>query len=519
MAKPDSEAREQRILDAAADLFVHFGYDKTTVDDIARTAGVSKGAIYLHFKSKDELFEGLLFREMWRYGEAWLEAVETDPQGGTLGGVYKNVLYALNRSPFMAAIFKQDIRVLGNYLHKPNNIFRSMQATSMRAEFVQAMQAVGAVRQDVDPVIIAHIIEMLAFGLVTITDFKDPAQMPPLEAVFETIALMMDRAFTPEGGSHNEAGKAVIRQITMARASSLIQSGNHTRRQTMIQVNNLVYTYPRANKEALFGLNFRIEAGEIFGFLGPSGAGKSTTQKILIGLLKHYQGSITVLGRELGTWNHDYYEQIGVSFELPNHYLKLTALENLAYFRSLYRGPTHDPMQVLQWVGLADDADKRVAAFSKGMKNRLNVARSLVHQPKLLFLDEPTSGLDPVNARHIKDLILEQRAQGVTVFITTHDMAVADELCDRVAFIAAGKIAVIDAPARLKKQYGQRSVVVEYSNGAPEAQKQTFPLDGLGQNDAFICLLNTATRIETIHSQEMTMEHIFIQVTGQELAA
>lgn len=285
----------------------------------------------------------------------------------------------------------------------------------------------------------------------------------------------------------------------------------------MIQVNNLFYTYPGANKEVLLGLNFNIEAGEIFGFLGPSGAGKSTTQKILIGLLKSYRGSITVLGRELSGWDHDYYEQIGVSFELPNHYLKLTALENLAYFRSLYRGPTRDPMEVLAWVGLADDADKRVAQFSKGMKNRLNVARSLVHRPKLLFLDEPTSGLDPVNARHIKDLILEQRAQGATVFVTTHDMAVADELCDRVAFIAAGKIDVIDAPARLKKQYGQRSLIVEYTNGRAEPEQQEFALDGLGQNKEFIGLLNTAGRIETIHTQETTLEKIFIRVTGQEL--
>jgi AcrR family transcriptional regulator len=211
----ENEAREHRILDAAAELISHYGYDKTTVGDIANAAGVSKGTIYLHFESKDELFEALLFREMWRYGEDWLAAIEADPQGGTLGGVYKNVLYALNRSPFMAAIFKQDARVLGNYLHKPDNIFRSMQATSMRADFVQAMQEVGAVRQDVDPAIVAHIIEMLAFGLVTIAGFKDPARMPPFEAVFETIALMMDRAFTPEGGN-SEAGKAVIRQITLA---------------------------------------------------------------------------------------------------------------------------------------------------------------------------------------------------------------------------------------------------------------------------------------------------------------
>lgn len=214
--KTENEAREQRILDTAAELIIHYGYDKTTVSDIANAAGVSKGTIYLHFASKDELFEALLFREMWKYGEDWLAAVEADPQGGSLGGVYKNVLYALNHSPFMAAIFKQDPRILGNYLHKPDNIFRSMQATSMRAEFVQAMQKVGAVRPDIDPAVVAHIIEMLALGLVTIAGFKEPAQRPPFEAVFETIAVMMDRAFTPEGGGNSEAGKAVIRQITLA---------------------------------------------------------------------------------------------------------------------------------------------------------------------------------------------------------------------------------------------------------------------------------------------------------------
>ncbi|MBE0467287.1 MAG: ABC transporter ATP-binding protein [Candidatus Desulforudis sp.] len=288
----------------------------------------------------------------------------------------------------------------------------------------------------------------------------------------------------------------------------------------MIQVRNLDYTYPGSREEVLHGLNFTIEDGEIFGFLGPSGAGKSTTQKILIGLLKNYKGSITVLGRELSAWNDAYYEHIGVSFELPNHYLKLTALENLSYFRSLYSGPTQDPMEVLAWVGLVDDADKRVANFSKGMKIRLNVARSLLSKPELLFLDEPTTGLDPVNARHIKNLILEQRARGATVFVTTHDMTVADELCDRVAFIVRGRIDVIDAPSTLKKRYGKRNVVVEYISGSPaEAQSREFPLDGLGRNAEFVGLLNTAQRIETIHTQETTLEQVFIKVTGEELSA
>lgn len=287
----------------------------------------------------------------------------------------------------------------------------------------------------------------------------------------------------------------------------------------MISVNNLHYTYPSAKKEALHGISFEIAEGEIFGFLGPSGAGKSTTQKILIGLLKSYEGQINIMGRELKQWGQDYYEHVGVSFELPNHYLKLTALENLNYFRSLYSTATYDPREVLAWVGLEDDADKKVGDFSKGMKIRMNVARSLLHKPKLLFLDEPTSGLDPVNARNIKNLILRMRENGTTVFVTTHNMTVADELCDRVGFIADGSISVIDAPRTLKQQYGKRSVQVEYLNGSTDAKTAEFPLDELGTNADFLDTLRTASRIQTIHTQETTLENIFIIVTGQELSA
>ena len=286
----------------------------------------------------------------------------------------------------------------------------------------------------------------------------------------------------------------------------------------MIKVSNLTYTYPKASQETLHGLNFEIAEGEIFGFLGPSGAGKSTTQKILIGLLKGYGGSIQVMGKEVSGWGQDYYEQIGVSFELPNHYLKLTALENLNYFRSLYSRETANPMELLERVGLKDDAEKRVSEYSKGMKVRLNVARSLIHQPKVLFLDEPTSGLDPVNARNIKDFILDLRQRGMTVFITTHNMTVADELCDRVGFITQGNLSLVDAPATLKKQYGKRQVQVEYLNGSQETQHQDFALDGLGENNNFLQLLKSAHRIETIHTQETTLENIFIEVTGQELS-
>lgn len=285
----------------------------------------------------------------------------------------------------------------------------------------------------------------------------------------------------------------------------------------MIDVTDLRYTYPGAAAETLHGISFHIAEGEIFGFLGPSGAGKSTTQKLLIGLLRDYNGSARVLGREVSAWGSDYYEHIGVSFELPNHYLKLTALENLNYFQSLYSGPTYDPLELLAWVGLADAANQRVSAFSKGMKVRLNVARGLLHRPKLLFLDEPTSGLDPVNARNIKDLILRLRADGTTVFVTTHNMTVADELCDRVAFIVNGVLPLVDAPAALRKRYGKRSVTVEYQNGSGP-QHRDFPLDDLGHNADFIETLRAADYIETIHTQETTLEKIFIDVTGERLA-
>lgn len=283
----------------------------------------------------------------------------------------------------------------------------------------------------------------------------------------------------------------------------------------MLDVQNLSYTYAGRSQRAVIDMNFSVRQGEIFGFLGPSGAGKSTTQRILIGLLKGYQGAVQVMGKDLRQWGADYYEHIGVSFELPNHYQKLTALENLEFFRSLYSGATEDPRHLLELVGLSDDSNTRVSQFSKGMQMRLNVARALIHQPRLLFLDEPTSGMDPVNGRRIKDLIRHQKQEGCTVFLTTHNMTVADELCDRVAFIVDGQIAVIEAPRELKIQQGTRQVQVEYHvNG--HCEHADFALDGLGDNHAFFDLLNHE-RIETIHTQEASLEDVFIQVTGRSL--
>lgn len=284
----------------------------------------------------------------------------------------------------------------------------------------------------------------------------------------------------------------------------------------MIEVESLTYSYAGGqDTPAVRDVSFAIPDGEIFGLLGPSGAGKSTTQKILIRLLTGYQGRISVMGKDLTRWSSDYFERVGVSFELPNHYLKLTALENLRYFRALYAGPTQSPEELLARVGLDEDAGRPVAQFSKGMRMRLNLARALVNRPDLLFLDEPTTGLDPALSRRVREIVREERARGATVFLTTHDMLVADTLCDRVGFMVDGRIATLDAPEALKQAHGNRNVRVTWHEEGTE-QAAEFPLDGLGDNEAFRTLLSSQT-IETIHSQEPTLEDIFITVTGQAL--
>lgn len=283
----------------------------------------------------------------------------------------------------------------------------------------------------------------------------------------------------------------------------------------MIEVDDLTFTYPGTALPAIGGLRFAVAPGEVFGFLGPSGAGKSTTQKILIKLLRGYQGAVRVFGRDLSAWGADYFERVGVAFELPTHFQRLSARRNLEYFAALYRRPTRPPGELLAALGLADDADTPVERFSKGMQTRLGVARALLHRPDLLFLDEPTSGLDPLSAAQVKALIRAQRDEGRAVLLTTHNMALADELCDRVALIVDGRIAQIDAPRALRLRYGAPRVRVEYGRGALTTAE--FPLDGLAANPAFQGVLQGGA-IQTIHSREATLEDVFLAVTGRGLA-
>ncbi len=282
----------------------------------------------------------------------------------------------------------------------------------------------------------------------------------------------------------------------------------------MIEVKNLVYRYPKNEESTVRNISFSVQKGEIFGFLGPSGAGKSTTQKILIKLLTNYSGEINILGNDHRKSDGSYFNHIGVCFELPNHYLKLTALENLQYFAGFYAQKPNNFLQVLDKVGLAKDANVKVENFSKGMKMRLNFVRSIMHNPDILFLDEPTSGMDPGNARKIKDIILEQKQLGKTIFITTHNMHDADELCDRVAFMVDGHLEVIDSPKNIKQMGGKRVVKVEYENAGLHSEE--FEIEGLADNKKFLEVLRK-NHVRSIHSKEASLEDIFIQLTGKNL--
>ncbi|NCA67264.1 MAG: ABC transporter ATP-binding protein [Clostridia bacterium] len=269
------------------------------------------------------------------------------------------------------------------------------------------------------------------------------------------------------------------------------------------------YRYPKAKDETLKDVSFHVEEGEIFGLLGRSGAGKSTTQKLLIRLLTGFRGEVLYKGKDLISYNNSFYEDVGVGFEMPVHFTKLTARENLLYFSKLYKNNA-DIDELLTKVDLYDYRNQIVGEFSKGMKVRLNFIRALINKPRVLFLDEVTNGLDPGNAKTIKNIIADFKKQGGTVFLTTHLMNDVEELCDRVAFISQGNIAEIATPRELKLKYGQKNIKIEYRKDG-EIMDSTFELQGIGTNAEFLELIRN-NDIETAHSGETKLEDIFIKL-------
>lgn len=208
-----SDDRREQILDAASALIIRQGYDKTSMIDVAREVGISRGTVYLYFASKDQLFEALILRESTLYVEAWLQYVETNDSVASMGAIYRSVLHAVNSRPFMAALMKRDRRIAGSYFRKPDTLFRSMETVSPWGNLLSTLQAVGTVRQDIDPAVMTHIMELLSYGLVSIDEFKPSGSGPSFDETIEAIARMLDCVLTPPDGGNCAAGREVIRGL------------------------------------------------------------------------------------------------------------------------------------------------------------------------------------------------------------------------------------------------------------------------------------------------------------------
>jgi len=275
-------------------------------------------------------------------------------------------------------------------------------------------------------------------------------------------------------------------------------------------------TYRYGDLTAVDHISFHVAQGEILGFLGPNGAGKTTTVMMLTGQLRPKEGRATLLGLDVARQSKKIQAQIGICFERTNLYEQMNAKENLELFAQLFGVRSFDASALLARVGLAGRERDRVATYSKGMRQRLMVARALVNRPSILFLDEPTEGLDPVSAEAIRHIILEERQRGATVFLTTHDMLEADRLSDRVAFIDRGKIVALDTPHALKQAYGQRRVMAQVVGADGRLEEREIVLDTPDTPDT-VRQLFSQERVVTVHSEEASLEDIFIQITGRGL--
>ncbi len=282
----------------------------------------------------------------------------------------------------------------------------------------------------------------------------------------------------------------------------------------MIEVKDLTFSYGK-DKQALHGLDFSVKDGEIFGFLGPNGSGKSTTQKILTGILKGHGGKVLLFGQDISAAHtQEFFQKIGVLFEFPYLYANLSAIDNLKYFSSFYpKEQIRSIEEVLEKLEFKPDFLKKpVSSYSKGMRQRVSMARALISNPRLLFLDEPTSGLDPSGAVLFRRIIEEERRKGTTVFLTTHNMLDADLLCDRVAFISNGNIMALDTPKNLKEKNSSHRVVIDYLYQG-RRQDATIAAPELETGIPF-----AYDEIISIHSQEPTLEDMFIKYTGRGLS-
>lgn len=261
------------------------------------------------------------------------------------------------------------------------------------------------------------------------------------------------------------------------------------------------------NVKALDHCDLEIRKGEIFGYLGPSGADKTTAIKLLTGQLHSDSGQITVLGKD--PFSPDIKRQIGIMSDMSGLYEKMTVYENLDIFSDIYgiRDKKNMIRKALQAVDLLGSAKKKVEKLSRGMKQRLVFARTIIHSPSLLFLDEPTANLDPATADEIRKLIKKLNRNGATIFLTTHNMEEAEELCHRIALLNKGKIVENGSPEELKLKYAEKKVLITTRDGKTEV-----PLE----KDRIVKILEEAEDILMIHSEEPSLRDVFLTLTKED---
>ncbi|HEY0727337.1 MAG TPA: ABC transporter ATP-binding protein [Pyrinomonadaceae bacterium] len=278
-----------------------------------------------------------------------------------------------------------------------------------------------------------------------------------------------------------------------------------------IEVDGLSRTFN--GLRAVDRISFTVEAGEVFGFLGHNGAGKTTTIRMLTGQLRPTAGTARVAGCDITTEQQRLKPLVGVVSENQNLYERMSGRENLAFAARIYGASPARIDETLEQVDLLDRAKDKVQHYSNGMKQRLLIARALLHRPQIIFLDEPTRGLDPVVAREIRRLVVQLASQGVTIFLTTHYMEEADELCRRIAFLSEGRIVALDTPDNLKLLHGQKTLEATLETG----ETLTIALDDDAAGKQLQELVS-AGRLRTLHSTEATLEEVFIQIAGRGLS-
>jgi len=281
----------------------------------------------------------------------------------------------------------------------------------------------------------------------------------------------------------------------------------------MIEADNLQRTFK--DKEAVAGISFVVQHGEIFGLLGPNGAGKTTTIRMLTGQIDPSGGRATVAGCDVVKDRAQLKERIGVVFEEQNLYERLSARNNLRFNCWLYNLPESRIDEVLDLVRLRERATDRVRTLSDGMKQRLMIARALLHKPPVLFLDEPTRGLDPIAARDVRTAIEQLCQEGMTILLTTHLLEEADQLCQHVSFIVNGRILVKGTPRNLKLSRGKRAIVLTLVDPDDTSQltEVTLSMDD-PKDQARLGELMAQGNVRSVHSQEATLEEVFIEVAG-----